>query len=336
MTGLTEMPIELTVTGAGEGGTTAVIIERAATYNLDRPDESRYSGYDGETVCIYTQPGEDSITITQNDLVGLLDDGAPYRLIATVQDTYGQGAEEAIDFEVHWTHQAVIPEGRAAIGDGVAVIRAIEPEDAEEGDSVDIYRLSADKPVKIIEGAEFGVNYVDPYPTIGETGGYRIVYVTSNGDYITAYNELAWIDVPAYIDSQKTIIDFDGHQVELAYDMDVSHSWEKDFTETTYLGGAVQGDWNLAVHRSTSVNADAVVTDDPDLIASMRRLAAYPGICHVRTVDGSSFAANVTVGESRSYEKAGFQTEGIFRDYIKLGGKYADVVFMARLAGEGE
>ena len=38
----------------------------------------------------------------------------------------------------------------------------------------------------------------------------------------------------------------------------------------------------------------------------------------------------------RSYEKAGFQTEGIFRDYIKLGGKYADVVFMARLAGEGK
>ena len=87
--------------------------------------------------------------------------------------------------------------------------------------------------------------------------------------------------------------------------MDVSHSWEKDFTETTYLGGSVQGDWNLAIHRNTTVNADAVVTKDPDLIAAMRRLAAYPGICHVRTVDGSSFAANVTVSENRTYEKAG-------------------------------
>lgn len=38
----------------------------------------------------------------------------------------------------------------------------------------------------------------------------------------------------------------------------------------------------------------------------------------------------------RSYEKAGFRTEGVFRDYVKIGGEFADVVFMARLAGEGE
>ena len=36
----------------------------------------------------------------------------------------------------------------------------------------------------------------------------------------------------------------------------------------------------------------------------------------------------------RSYEKAGFRTEGVFRDYVRLDGEYADVVFMARLAGE--
>lgn len=305
VTSLTAMPIDLDVTGAGEGGTTSVVIERAATYVMDRPDESLYNGYDGETICIYSQPGENPITISQNDLIGLLDDGAPYRLIATVQDTYGQSAEESIDFEVHWTHQAVMPEGRANIGDGVAVIRPIAPEGYADGDTCDIYRLSADKPVKVLQGAEFGTAYVDPYPTIGETGGYRFVYMTANGDYITADNELAWLDVPAYIRSKTTIIDFDGRQVELAYDMDVSHSWEKDFTETTYLGGAIQGDWNLAVHRSTTVNADTVVTDDPDLIENLRRLAAYPGICHVRTVDGSSFAANVTVSESRTYEKAG-------------------------------
>jgi len=38
----------------------------------------------------------------------------------------------------------------------------------------------------------------------------------------------------------------------------------------------------------------------------------------------------------RSYEKAGFKLEGIFRDYVKFGGDFADVVFMARLAEEGE
>ena len=37
----------------------------------------------------------------------------------------------------------------------------------------------------------------------------------------------------------------------------------------------------------------------------------------------------------RSYEKAGFRTEGVFRDFVKLDGKFTDVVFMARLAEEG-
>ena len=38
----------------------------------------------------------------------------------------------------------------------------------------------------------------------------------------------------------------------------------------------------------------------------------------------------------RSYEKAGFRTEGVFRDFVKLDGAFTDVVFMARLAEEGE
>ena len=38
----------------------------------------------------------------------------------------------------------------------------------------------------------------------------------------------------------------------------------------------------------------------------------------------------------RSYEKAGFAFEGLFRDYVKLDGVFTDVVFMAKFAGEGE
>lgn len=36
----------------------------------------------------------------------------------------------------------------------------------------------------------------------------------------------------------------------------------------------------------------------------------------------------------RSYEKAGFAVEGTFRDMVLLDGRYRDVVFMAKLAGE--
>ena len=38
----------------------------------------------------------------------------------------------------------------------------------------------------------------------------------------------------------------------------------------------------------------------------------------------------------RSYEKAGFVTEGTFRHYIKINDSFADVVFMAKLNEKGE
>ena len=36
----------------------------------------------------------------------------------------------------------------------------------------------------------------------------------------------------------------------------------------------------------------------------MRRLADYPGICHIRTPEGSSFAANINVTENIDGSKA--------------------------------
>ena len=38
----------------------------------------------------------------------------------------------------------------------------------------------------------------------------------------------------------------------------------------------------------------------------------------------------------RSYEKAGFVTEGVFKDMVKLEGEYRDVIFMALLSEEGK
>ena len=60
----------------------------------------------------------------------------------------------------------------------------------------------------------------------------------------------------------------------------------------------MQGDWNPAVTRSTSVSAVGITADDQDTIQAMRRLAEHPGICHIRTKDGSSFAADVQVTEN--------------------------------------
>ena len=308
-TALTEMPLEITVTGAKAGGTTSVIIERADEYFLDRPDEEISRGYEGETIAVYSQQGESAITITNDMLIGHLDDGAKYRIIATTQDSYGQSASATQDFRVRWTDQAIMPTAGAIIDEGAtyAIIIPMLPNDVPatsdtENAVADIYRLSVDKPVLIYEGATFGEMYVDPYPTIGEYGGHRIVYRSKNGDYITEENTLAWVDLDEadgdFLDVDYNIIEWDTGVVRLEYNVDLSNSWTKDFTETQYLGGSVQGDWNPAVHREGSLSGVAIATDDTEVIQAMRRLAVHAGICHVRTKDGSNYAADVQVSES--------------------------------------
>ena len=303
---LLAMPLTITVTGAGAGGTTSVVIERSEPYHIGRPDETEFNGYEGETIALVTQVGEGQITIDSNDLVGSFDDEAQYRIIATVQDGLGQSAEATLDFEVHWTHQAVMPEAEAYIikRHMVAVItpKATNP---AQGDVCDIYRLSVDRPELIYPNASFGTAYVDPYPAIGEFGGHRVVYKTANGDYITAENKLAWIDLKEpegdLIESDYSIIDFGSGRLLINRNLDISNSWSKDFQETKYLGGSVQGDWNPAVSRQASVTTVAVSIIDQETIQMMRRLAVYAGICHVRTSDGSSYAANVDVSDDYSH-----------------------------------
>lgn len=304
---LTVMPMTLTVTGAGYTGTTSVIIERAEDYHLDRPNETDYNGFLGETIAIRTYTGEAQITIADTDLLGRLDDGAAYRIIATVQDDYGQSAEEMLDFEVHWAHQAVMPEAEVEIDDDelIAKITIGTPTGTEAGDSCDIYRLSADRPELIYTGAEFGETYVDPFPTIGEHGGYRVVLVTGNGDYITEDNEFAWVDIEGGTSLMQTVIDFGKARITLDKNLEVSSSWEKSFTETKYLGGSIQGDWNPAVSRTSSVSAVGVTLVDQDAIRDMRLLAVYSGICHIRTPEGSSYPANVEVSENYSHGTGG-------------------------------
>lgn len=211
-------------------------------------------------------------------------------------------------FEVRWEHQAV--KATAIIetdrGNDVTMITPIQPEIGyEDGDVVDIYRLSADLPELIYSSAEFGTKYVDPYPAYGIFGGYRIVYRTYNGDYKTIQNEFAFTN---YLASENDayrhdkfgiIIDFGRDQLILPGNVSFSNSWSKDFTLTKYLGGSVQGDWNPAVERTMSANTTIPVEVNPENVQLIRKLADYPGICHIRTPDGSSFSANINVKDNR-------------------------------------
>jgi hypothetical protein len=78
-----------------------------------------------------------------------------------------------------------------------------------------------------------------------------------------------------------------------------SNKWNKDFSLTKYLGGSVQGDWNPAVERKMTAKATIPVQLETSNIEDLRRLAIYAGVCHVRTSDGSSFAANIDVNDDR-------------------------------------
>lgn len=305
---LDKMPLTVTVSGADVGDTTTLIIERATDYQIEQPDEKTLNGYEGEAVFVQSMTGAGTFTIDGAGLIGMLNDGATYRIIATVQDGLGQSATaDIITFLVRWAHQALIPSGQVSSDTEhmVAIIKPIAPTGTEDGDTCDIYRLSIDRPLLIYEGATFGETYVDPFPTVGENGGHRIVFKSKDGDYITADETMAWTDFGEdegdFLPNRSTIIDFGTGRVNLDYDIDLSSDWSKDVEVTNYLGGAVQGDWNPAINRTGKVSAKALLTD-VETIEGMRRLADYPGICHVRTNEGSSYAADVQVSEGVSVD----------------------------------
>lgn len=301
--GLTALPLTVTVSGATEDSTISVAVERLLSYFMDRPDETQFNGYAGETIALVS-PAASTTEIDRETLFGSFDDGAWYKLIVSVEDGYGQSVTDETEFMVQWSHQAEAPTATILIDkdDRSASITVDTPAGAVAGDTADIYRLSADRPELIYPDADYATTYVDPYPTIGEFGGYRIVMKTKDGDYIDANNEPAWTDYYIPLSVPFSIIDFGGETIEVLLNQNISNGWDKDFKETQYLGGSVQGDWNKAVSRTGSVSTYMIRATDGEMIRSLRRLAAYTGICHVRTIDGSSYAADVQVSEDYGYD----------------------------------
>lgn len=304
---LQTLPIQATITGAGDSGTTVLSIVRGSDYHIDRPDDTQFDGFEGETIMTYSQMGEAEITVEADDLIGSLDDGADYVLVATVIDEYGQTISARHAFYVNWTHKAVIP-GVSVVMDKhqrIAKITPLAVTGILQSDTCDIYRLSADQPELIYRGAAFGETYVDPYPAFGDFCGHRLVTRTANGDYATVEG-IGWYDAGYddgdVLEDRKMVIDVNGDQIELPYNIELSNTWHKDFQRTEYLGGSVQGDWNPAVTRDLSARTVVLRGRDLDKILQMRDLAGYAGLAHVRTPDGSSMACDIQIRENMDYK----------------------------------
>ena len=113
---LTQMPLTVQISGVDSYSIQAsVAIERADDYSIVRPDGTDFKGYAGETVALIKHTGSGSFTFNHSDLIGHLDDEAHYRIVATIQDDLGQSASASLDFEVHWSHQAIVPKARVFV-----------------------------------------------------------------------------------------------------------------------------------------------------------------------------------------------------------------------------
>ena len=302
------MPLMVTVSGAGSAGTTMLTILRTNDYHVDRPDDTAFDGFEGETIYTMSQIGEAAITVNVDDLVGSLDDGAQYKVLATVIDEYGQSASTELPFTVNWLHKATVPRATVVMDRYRRFAKitpiAVDP-DIISTDVADIYRITADQPELIYKGAEFGTTYVDPYPGFGDACGHRIVTRTANGDYATA-SGLGWLDTDSddgdFLEEQQMIIDVDGDQIELPYNITLRNKWTKDFKRTSYLGGSVRGDWNPAVTRDLTAETVVIRGDELDKQLAMRDLADYAGVAHIRTPDGSSLTCDIQIDEAQAYD----------------------------------
>lgn len=307
---LADLPITITAWPADAPDaslTSTAVITRDDEYHLTRPNDRRVDGYAGEVVAMVSSTSPEPYTISYDDIIGYLDDGATYTLTMTVKDSYGQVQTKVIPFTVNWTKKATMPTVKAEVDiyDRVTMI-TVTNQGADAADRYDLYRLSADAPVLIAQDCKYGETYVDPYPAFGELGGHRIVAHTPTGCYTTADDMVSIVDIGEddddIIEESSTVIEFNGQTLELAYNVQPDSTWTKDFQRTVYLNGAVTGDWNPGVTRDINVGYTGMTVDDVDQMKLMRQLAAYPGICHIRTPEGSSLYADIQVSESLPYD----------------------------------
>ena len=72
---------------------------------------------------------------------------------------------------------------------------------------------------------------------------------------------------------------------------------------THYLGGRVEGDWIEGTEHTHNIKG--VTIDDLDIeegtLDNIRELAEYAGLCHVRTIEGFNYTANINVSDSSEY-----------------------------------
>ena len=252
-------------------------------------------GDEGETSSDEEEVTQYTATITLPSEVDFRD-GATYDVEATSTDpSTGLSSETAIaTLVVTWGHQAVCPSSESTIEVDNELVRAaitpVAPENADQTDVCDIYRLTADGPYLIAEDVAFGSSMVDrfaPYSKTGENLAYRLCTRTVDGD-------IDFMDLEYSLKGEGLRVDFGDGSVTLPFNMAISDSFSKGFEAREHMDGSVAGYWDAGIARTASLSTD-VVFYDAEQEALVRQLAKHAGPCFVRTPSGGAYAADVQV-----------------------------------------
>ena len=290
---ITEMPMLVTVSGDGDLNLYIYCID---DFEWSHPDKSQYI-YKGD--CVWTAPVQSgTIEITNAPLA----DNSKYRLqLECVDpDTNLSAESKYIDFEVHWSHQAIAPmDSKVSINDeGHAILTAVKPEGANDTDVCDIYRSTADGRYICCKGVAFGTSIEDILPTFGHTfeNAYCFCTRTTEGDE-------AWSDIEYEYDGSGVIVNFGSDVVALPWNVTINDDRTKQGEVRAHLGGTKTYFGKPYIERKQSISTDMIKLTNEDIIEKLYSLSRYTRLCYVRCSNGVGYPAVVDVSLSREYNK---------------------------------
>ena len=236
--------------------------------------------------------------------------GGKYTLSVTATDrttglSSGTVTSETI---VNWADPAVDPDGAVTLtpidttdADGyhrLAVqLDLTPPEDCNEDDVYDIYRMDGDMVKLIGEGFPLTHTTADEYAPFGNAAlKYRVALRTVDGD-------VSFADIEYTLPCDSLRFDWDGGSIEFPYNLAISDKYEKDVEFRQHMDGSVDGYWNPNITRTASLNTDVIILKQAREIELTRNLARYPGAVFVRTPNGNAYAADVQVTNMDSENK---------------------------------
>lgn len=303
---LTEQPYSFDVTASSLCDLIVIVTSQGAAGQM--PQGFRIQA-EGDTIHsdVYTpewteENGEFTDTVILPVGLDFWDLGQYSLSVVAIDRTTGLHSEESLsEFSVDWDNKAVNPENAVSLTvidttdeEGyhrqAVQIDLTPPENSNQTDVYDIYRMDIENPSLIGEGFPLTFTTVDEYAPFGDdlTLRYRIALRTIDGDV-----EFADIDYTAQCENMR--FDWSGGPLELHYGLQLGDSFKKDTNIRQHMDGSSDAYWNPNIERKSTLNSDVIRIKQPRDIERARLLARYAGAVFVRLPNGSAFEADVQV-----------------------------------------